>query len=280
MSTPVSNALCGPYEIVAQRDGSLHERPDRSLELVAECRYLVRLGDGADPNVLSGALAVLRGGREGVLQFGNFIGQAELGGRTLVVRSGRLGAAAVQRMLDEVAEELASLPFSAATPTSAPYARGRTVAPDALYHAYAFLRDGMRARGQHDLPGAVQRILARPHESLRTEEARLIPVGRTSQIDAATLAALHSEPELLSPLSSGSPLASHPLARRLNGRMPEFVRTRPLGHTTDNRENRFVVAALDVMTDITQQFERVACASRRVSSAMNAREAARHRFAP
>ncbi|MDQ6806906.1 MAG: DUF2357 domain-containing protein [Actinomycetota bacterium] len=259
---------------MAQRDGSMHEHSDGTLELVAESRYLVRFGEGADPRVLRGALTVLRGGGEGVLQFGNYIGEAALGGRRLVVDSGRLTAGAVQRMLDDVAGELASLPFAAATPASAPYARDRTMAPDALYHAYAFLRDGMQARGGHDLPGAVQRILARPHESLRLEEARLIPLGQASQIDAATLAVIHSEPELLNRLVDGSPLTNHPLARRLNGRMPELIRTPPLGHTTDNRENRFVVAALEAMTDISRRFERFVRASGRTSSALNAREAA------
>jgi len=273
VTTPVSNAACGPYEVVAQREGSLHQQADGTVQLIAESRYLVRLKESADPSVLQGALTVLQGGTEGVLQFGNFVGDATLGGRRLVVRSGRLTDGAVGRMLDEVAEELASLPFAAATPTSAPYARDRSMGPDALYHAYAFLRDGMQARGRHDLPGAVERILARPHESLGTEEAKLVPLGHASQIDAATLGAIQSEPELLSSLASGSPLATHPLARQLNGRMPEFIRMRPLRHTTDNRENQFVVTALEAMTDITRRFERFARVSGRPSSAVNAQDA-------
>lgn len=273
MSTLVPAAVCGPYEIVAQRDGSLKEHSNGTLELVAEYRYLVRIGEGADPNALIGALTVPRDGSEGVLQFGNFLGQTELGGRRLIVRSGRLTAGAVQRMLDDVAAELASLPFTAATPTAAPYMRDRGMGPDALYHAYAFLRDGMQGRGRHDLAGAVERILAQPHESLQLEDPKLIPLGKASRIDAAMLAAIYSEPELLSPLAPGSPLETHLLAKRLNGRMPELIRTRPLGHTTDNRENRFVVAALSVMTDITWRFERFVRASGRASSVTNAQEA-------
>lgn len=274
MIMSAASALCGPYEVVGQRDGSLYERADGTLELVAEDRYLVRLGEGADPNVLTGALTVLRGATEGVLQFGNFVGQAELGGRGLVIRSGRLTAKAVQRMLDDVAAEFASLPFAASTPTSAPYARDRTMAPDALYHAFAFLRDGMHARGRHDLPGAVHRILARPHESLRTHDARLVPLGHASQIDTATLDAIQSEPELLGSVTPDSALATHPLARRLNGRMPELIRVRPLRHSRDNPENRFVVAALEAMTDITRRFERFVRTSGRASSAVNGQEAA------
>jgi predicted component of viral defense system (DUF524 family) len=272
--TPVDAADCGPFEVVAQRDGSMHEQSDGKLVLLAESRYLVRLGKGADPNALRGALRVPRGGKEGVLEFGNYIGEATLGGRRVVVNSGRLTADAVQRMFEAVATELASLPFAAATPTSAPYARDRSMAPDALYHAYAFLRDSMQTRGGHDLPAAIQRILAHPHESLQREDAKLIPLGQATQIDAGTFAAIQSEPELLRRLADASPLTSHPLARRLDGRLPELIRTRPLRHTTDNRENRFVVGALEAMTDIARRFERFVRVSGRASSAVNAREAA------
>ncbi len=273
MTTPIASAVCGPYEILAQREGSLLKHPDHSLELQAEACYLVRLGDGADPHALRGALTIPHGGTEGILQFGNFVGQASLGGRKLAVRSRRLATTAVELMLDDVAGHLASLPFFAATPTSAPYVRDRSMSSDALYHTYVFLRDSMRGGGQHDLPGAVERIIARPHETLRSEDAQLIPLGRASQIDAATVAAISSEPELLSPLAEGSPLATHPLARRLRGRMPEFIRTRPLRHTTNNPENRFVAAALDAMSDIARQFELLAIGDRRVASATNSKEA-------
>jgi predicted component of viral defense system (DUF524 family) len=274
MRTVVKTAICGLYEVVAQRDGTLLEREDGAVELFAEDRYLVRLGQGADRQVLSGALSILEGALEGLLQFGNFIGDARLGGRRIVVRSSRLDAASVQDMLDDVSGHLASLPFFADTPTLAPYARDRAAAPDALYHAYVFLRDAMETRGRHDLPGAVERILARPHESLRAQEPRLTPLARANRIDAATVAAIVSEPEFLSPILAGSALESHPLARHLGGRMPEMIRTAPLEHTTDNRENRFVVAALEVASDIARQFERLALGSARPSSWVNAREAA------
>lgn len=80
-----------------------------------------------------------------MLQFGNFLGESELGGRKLIVRSRRLTTGAVQRMLEEVADELASLPFAATTPTVAPYARTRGIAPDALYHAYAEARERLNS---------------------------------------------------------------------------------------------------------------------------------------
>jgi predicted component of viral defense system (DUF524 family) len=147
------------------------------------------------------------------------------------------------------------------------------VGPDALYHAYVFLRDGLNARGDHDLAGAVERVLARPHESLRIDEPRRIPLGRADRGDPEILAAISSEPELLRRIEPGAALELHPLARRLGGRMPELVRTRPLRHSTDNPENRFVAAALEIMSDIARQFERFARAAARPSSEVNTREA-------
>jgi predicted component of viral defense system (DUF524 family) len=274
MRSAVKTAICGSYEVVAQRDGTLLERDDGAVELFAEGRYLVRLGEGADPRALRGALTILDGAHEGLLQFGNFIGETRLGGRRLVVRSSRLSAASVQEMFDSVSGHLASLPFLADTPTVAPYARDRAIGPDALYHAYVCLRDAMEARGRHDLPGAIERILARPHESLLAQEPRLVPLGQSSRVDASTLIAIVSEPQFLSPIRAGSPLESHPLARQLGGRMPEMVRTSPLAHSTDNRENRFVAATLEITSDIARQFEQFARRSSRPSSSLNTREAA------
>jgi predicted component of viral defense system (DUF524 family) len=274
MTELVKVAQCGPYELVAPEGDDLLELEDGALDLVAEHRYLVRLGPGSSQHVLRGALTIPHGGSEGALQFGNFIGIAELGGRMLRIHSDRLNVSAVDDMLEAVAERLASLPFAAETPTAALYSRDRTLGSDALYHAYAFLRDSMHARGPHDLAGAVERILARPHETLRSEAPQLTPIARVDRIDASTLVSIQSEPQLLVPVAEHSPLFTHPLARRLNGRMPARVRVRPLAHTTDTRENRFVVAALEAMSDVARQFERYARTSGRPSSVINGREAA------
>jgi predicted component of viral defense system (DUF524 family) len=264
---------CGEYELVAQEQDSLRADETGTIELRAESRYLVRLSADADPNVLKGALTIPRHGREGILQFGNFIGVAELGGRSLNVASNRLSADAVERMLDDVSGQLASLPFASATPTAAAYVRGRDLGPDALYHAFAVLRDAIKSRGPHDLPGAVQRVLARPFESLRPDEPRLVPLGRVSSVDAQTLSAIQSAPELLAPVTAIG-LKETRLARTLDGRMPAMVRVTPLAHDNDTVENRFVVAALEVMVDVARRFERLSRSSGHVASATNAGEAA------
>jgi hypothetical protein len=271
----VSQALaqCGPYELVEQRPGTLSERASGEVELAAEARYLVRLGEGASPNALRGALTVLAGATEGTLQFGNFVGRTSLGGRTLVVESSRIDAAAVERMLDQVAQRLGSLPFGFAGPTAVPYAPDARRSPEVLYHTYVLLRDVFARRGAHDLPAAMARILGAPHETPMVDRPRLTPLAHVSRIDAGTLAAVTLQPELLIALPAGSPLRSHPLARRLSGAMPDLVRISPLTHTTDNRENRFVVAVLERCARIARRFERYARATAHPAASQNAAEA-------
>jgi predicted component of viral defense system (DUF524 family) len=272
MSPAVAAVACGPYELCAQEDGTLLEHEDGSVELYAERSYLVKLAPAARRDVLRGALRIPRGGSEGTLRFENFIGLAMLGPRRLDVRSRRLDAAAVDGMLDEVRDRLASLPFAAEAPTRAAYERVRDPGPTALYHTFAFLRDCMRGR-ERRLPAAIERVLARPHESLRPGEPRLVPIGAVSRFDAEALGAIQSEPELLRPVAEGSPLATHPVALALGGAMPELVRTRPIRHSTDNPENRFVVGMLEAMVELLRRFERLVAAEGRVSAALNARQA-------
>jgi hypothetical protein len=269
----VDSARCGAYELVAQRPQSLSVRPDNTVELIAEDPYLVKIMEEGDARVLGGALSVPDGGSEGILRFGNFIGAAELGGRALQVRSRRLNTDAAAAMLDEVCAWLSSLPFGIETPVSAPYTRERQAGPEVLFHVFAVLRDAMNGVGPHSLAEALERILARPHESLRADLPWLVPLGGADRLDPATLNAIPARPELLEPVPAGSSLAQTPLARRLGGRLPRAIEVRPLLPSTDTPENRFVCGVLVTMTDLLRRFERIVRAESRPSAATNAREA-------
>jgi predicted component of viral defense system (DUF524 family) len=272
VSEPVERALCGPYELVAQRPGSLAIGPGNTVELFAEDWYLVKLGAGADPDALREALSVPHRGAEGRLRFANFIGNAELGGRSLLVRSRRLKAAAVERMLDDVCGWLSSLPFAAATPVRTTYTRSRDAGPQVLYHVFALLRDAFRGIGPHSLEEALERVLAQPHESLLADVPRLVPIGAASRVEPETLNSIPALPELLNPVSPQSPLARTPLAKRLGGQLPEEVKVRPFLHSTDNPENRFVCGVLDTMIELLRRFERIARAEARASAVLNIRD--------
>jgi predicted component of viral defense system (DUF524 family) len=274
VSPAVNTARCGSYELVAQRENSMFVGEDGSVCLYAEHPYLVRLGPDADESVLRGALSIPRGGSEGQLRFGNFIGRAELGGRRLDVRSRRLDSAAAAEMLDDVSGWFSSLPFGVASPVSAGYFTKRERSPRVLYHAFALLRDAFRRLGPHDLCAALDQILARPYESLAADEPRLVPVGAVSRIDPETLAAIPSAPELLRRVAPGSVLTATPAVRRMNGLLPELIRARPFLHSTDNPENRFVAGAIDSMVDLLRRFERLTREVGGPARATNAREAA------
>lgn len=274
MSPEADSVRCGPYEVIAQRPGSLTVADDGTVRLYAEHSYLVRLAADAERDVLGGALSVPRGGREGQLRFGNFVGRTELGGRRLDVRSNRLSDTAAERMLDQVSGWFASLPFAASGPVGAAYSTEREQTPRVLYHSFALLRDAFRRLGPHDLRGATERILAQPHETLASSEPRLVPVGAASRVDAETIISIPRAPELLRRVQAGSALAATPTVRQLRGMLPEFVRVRPFRHTTDNPENRFVAGAVDAMIGLLRQFERLARAQSSPGKVANAREAA------
>jgi predicted component of viral defense system (DUF524 family) len=269
----VARARCGRYEIVAQREDSLAVADDGAIELQAEQTYLVILDEGADPAVLVGALSIPVGGREGRLRFVNFIGRAELGGRRLNVRSERLDPGAVEAMLDEVSAWFSSLPFTSTGPVSGAYSSASRQSPRVLYHTFALLRDAFRGLGPHDLREALERILARPYESLRPGAPRLVPLGAASRIDSETLDSIVASPGLLRRVPPGSRLAGTAAARRLGGVLPERVATRPFLHSTDNPENRFVAGFADAMVDALVRFERLARTTKTPSAATNAAEA-------
>lgn len=273
MSPAVDSVACGPYRILAAGPETLFEHEDGTVELFAESDYRVQLGPGARADMLGKALKVRADGREGTLRFDKFIGLARLGPRLIDVRSEKLDAAAVELMLDQVCDRLASLPFAVATPVAAPYERLHEAGPDVLYQAFAFLRDCMLGNGRRHLPEAIERILTRPHESLQSGEPRQLPLGAVSDFGAETLDAIQSEPEFLVRPAPGSPLAAHPVARMLGGTMPETVRERSVQHRTDNPENRFVVGMLRQTIDVLQRFERMVATGGKATAALNAGQA-------
>jgi predicted component of viral defense system (DUF524 family) len=264
---------CGPYELFGGKDGEPADPGAGPLVLEAEESYLVRLDDGAPCDVLEGALEVHRHGSEGTLRFGNFIGRTSLGGRALEVRSNRLAGGAADAMLDEVSAWLGSLPFGLGEPTGAAYATRREASPAILFHAFALIRDAYRRLGPHDLRAAVERILAQRHESLEHDEPRMIPLGAARHIDPGTLIAMPRHAEHLQPVPPGSPAATLPTARALDGLLPDALLVRPFTESADNAENRYVAHVLEDMIDLLRRFIRMVRTTAKPSATINLREA-------
>ena len=112
---PVPEAACGRYTLVAQREGTLAERDDGALEIQAESRYLVRGYDGLE---LSRVIEQPKGGTDGLMRMGNFVGESSLGGRRLVVTSTRATQTQVDRMLADLTDAMAALPTGFASPVA------------------------------------------------------------------------------------------------------------------------------------------------------------------
>jgi predicted component of viral defense system (DUF524 family) len=257
-ATEVPEARWGAYRVEPRGTAPLFEHPDGSLELLAEREYVVEMPPDARERVWQ-ALTPLRTGLW-LLRFGNFVGESELGGRRLLVTSNRLRHEEVDAMFDDVVSALHSLPFYFDTPTSLAYARDVLASDDVLYQAYAFLRQALEGMGPHDLPSAVERILARPHMRLVPTLAD-VPLARADRVDADTVMSLARRPGPLHPIPPSSPLAGSPIAAALRMKAPESVRSGRMIETTQTPENEFVVTVLDTARAIVDRF-RIAVSQR------------------
>ena len=240
-------------EVHAERCGQfeLRGRPadfgtcDGRLRLCAEASYVVLPApSGAAKASFGRALTVSTGSGEGSLRFGNSVGLTEIGGRPVQVDSRRLDAPAAERMRDEVIERIGGIPVQASEPVGSTYERRRSNAIEADYLTFALVRDAMRARGPHDLAAAVERILARPHERLQTEQ-RAVPTWQIGRLDPGVLMQLMASSGPRLEVSAASKLAAVPVVRALRGSLPEKVSLRHARPATDTRENRFVVMVLE-----------------------------------
>jgi predicted component of viral defense system (DUF524 family) len=265
----VPEAACGRYTLVAQRDGTLAERDDGALEIQAESTYLVRGYDGLE---LSQVIHQPRGTADGWMRMGNFVGESSLGGRRLVVTSTRASAAQVDRMLSDLTDAMSALPTGFASPVGVAYDRSALTGHDVLSQAYAFVRDAMRAAGPHDLPAAVNRILARPYERLVREEHD-IPVGQVDRLDPPALVAIASRPDRLVPVRPGGRAETTALAARLHGRLPDVVRSSRAQASVQTVENRFVRTAIEAARLVVRSFDAHVRSSGHAAAAAHAAEA-------
>lgn len=266
---PVADAECGRYTLVSQREGTLRERSDGTLEIQAESPYLVRDYDGLE---LSQVVERRTGSSDGWLRMGNFVGDATLGGRRIVVTSTRATAVQVDRMLVDLTDALSALPTGFAAPVGIAYDRAALAGHEVLSQAYAFIRDAMRPVGPHDLPAAVHRIFARPHERLLREE-RDLPVGRVDRLDGSALVGIASRPDRLVPVKPGGHAASTELAGRLGGRLPDAVRSSTSQPSVKTVENRFVRTVIEAARFVVRSFEGRVRASGHPAAASHSAEA-------
>ncbi len=143
-----------------------------------------------------------------------------------------------RRLLDELADWLATLVFSVATPTALPSILAGP-GQGSLYLQYLLLRWLMAPQR---LPGAFERVRAEPHRRV-IRESRWVNFGRARDVAPHGLIDLVAQADLVHATTVVAPA----VARVLRGRVPrEIVETHPRTEF-DTPENRFVGHLLDLL---------------------------------
>lgn len=181
-----------------------------------------------------------------ILSFGNAIGYFNVPhlGRFRVV-SGKWGQDDFDRMLVDLTEVAAGLPFASRITGALPYDRAVVGQDQILYHAFVYLRYSLSSDApfQDRLLPALGVVLSEPHR-LFSRIRKQQPPFLVRRVDARTLSVATSGRHKL--VSVPPQIAARvPLAAALGGRLPEFVDEGQVEINYDTPENRFVKKVLN-----------------------------------
>lgn len=229
--------------ITSHRTGESPERgPFGDARLSAEVSWLVQ----GEPDLVAAVEDALplfceRVGPALLLRFGNAVGSFDGGplGR-LTVYSGKWGEADFDRMLGEIAGQLAILPFAATTGAQQALEHRGPAADRVLYHAFVYLRYLLSPTALPDdrLPIALRLVVTRPHRRLR-RVTQWSPLGALRTVEPrALLAAITPRAGLYRAPPGRAPA----LAQALRGHLPEQLEETRVEDLLDVPENRFVKA--------------------------------------
>ncbi len=192
------------------------------------------------------------------INFRNFVGRAEILGRSILVESEKLEADGFEKMLAQITEMVASLPFDFNSPTYETFEMAAEMPRTVLYHCFNYLRYIMReADNPYRLSSCVLTVLLSMKRELET---RTVTENITSgKMDPSTIDTLAQTPSDLKQIPPGSPAYSLPLAKRLTSNsgkryIPIQVQTQKNFTTVDTPENRFVKYFLERCNDIVLHF--------------------------
>jgi predicted component of viral defense system (DUF524 family) len=268
VTEPARKVNWAGYELTAVGNAPLIESGNGDILISSEGRYLLQC---QPPARLPGWRSVqrLREGT-GVMQFVNFIGIAELGGKRIHVKSNRLDSDEVANMLSDVVARLTALLYTRDSPTGFGYTRTATAPDDVLLHAYVYIRHALRGIGPHDVRPAMDRVLMRPHRRLTAVKGDK-PLAETDRFDTTSATSIFTAPLEVVPPSSR--LSRTPLALALDGRIPTRIRTQRLIETTNTRENAFVANVWRLSADLVRAYAGTVARRDDVGSAETVREA-------
>lgn len=188
------------------------------------------------------------------VRFGNAVGVFRIGDDTIIeVRSRKWGRHHFARMLEEVTQTSAALPFAARSGGALPYDRSLAARDDLLYHAFVYVRHILQGEGAPEtrLVPAINLILSQPHQRW----TRITRPVRPELVRSIGLSGLTRM------LTGQHPLdrVGHTdiaLARRLNGHMPRRIEDQRLESSLDTPENRFVKTFLDQVSGVVKRMAR------------------------
>lgn len=178
-----------------------------------------------------------------ILNFGNAVGQftVPLVGRLNVI-SGKWGDQDFDRMLMDITEMAAGLPFASRLTGAIPYERSALTEDIVLYHAFVYLRYSMSpdAPFSDRLVPAFRSVLSEPHRLFASvrRDRRLFAVSRVDGRTIENIVSMHKAVER-------APLGMlRPLANALGGYLPEYVDEPDVVIQIDTPENRLVLFIL------------------------------------
>lgn len=147
-------------------------------------------------------------------------------------------------LLDDLFTRIAHLPFTFAAPTGQQVQEAMRP-PGPIFALHFLTQEAER------ITTTIRIIQASPHRRLTSEET-LLPLHAVSTIDADSLLEIAGAPHRWQAAAN----ATAPLARRLNGNLPETVWQRISVETLDTPENRFVLGAIRQFVQALQALKR------------------------
>jgi len=197
----------------------------------------------------------------GILNYHNYVGLSKFCGCNINVQSKKIAPKDFEKMLVDITESIASLPFDFNSPTYLPFDRTETVTEDVLYHNFIYLRYIMLQVEKHSrLESLIHRIIYNPHRHIYKREIDR-DISFASNFNQKTIQRIFEKSECLTNLGPSHPLAATALASRLeeisyskSKFFPVEILDQQMESTIDTNENRFIKYFLNSCLDIIALF--------------------------
>lgn len=194
----------------------------------------------------------------GILNVQNYIGSYDFLGKQVKVTAGdRLSETDFDKMLTELVEKLAQLPFAYNTPTQTSSTPNELESADILYHSFLIVRHFFYD-GEPTLEEAIEAILRNPARKAEREQEK-VDIWEASHISGNNVQQLLYNQTDWIQLRRGHPLLETQAAK-LNaesehaGYFPQKVVQDRVVRSFDTVENRFVKGILNLCTEILERF--------------------------